>query len=207
MRIIQIPTLGRSGRFGNWLLLYSYARKRAERHDAILQTPDWPGRKIFDLHDPLIEERVGDQFWFQCDKVYDPNYTIEDFRRYLPFKTFLFPENHVPKLAVHMRRGDFTGSPLWPNVAQETIGNGILDAKLKLEDVEFFTEEEPHRTKLFQPQDTYLWDFVLMAHAETLFVYPSSSFSGCAGMLNTNAVYLPHDYTNGPTDCHWKLRA
>lgn len=50
---VQMTTLGGNGRFGNQLLQYAFVRLYAERHGLALEVPDWIGRDLFDLDDPL----------------------------------------------------------------------------------------------------------------------------------------------------------
>jgi hypothetical protein len=50
---VQKTTLGGHGRFGNQLLQYAFVRLHAAEHDLIAEFPDWIGRDLFDLDDPL----------------------------------------------------------------------------------------------------------------------------------------------------------
>jgi hypothetical protein len=50
---IQMTRLGSYGRFGNQLLQYGFIRLHAAEHDLIAEFPDWIGRDLFDLVDPL----------------------------------------------------------------------------------------------------------------------------------------------------------
>jgi hypothetical protein len=53
MQRLTMSTLGANGRFGNQLLQYGFLRMYAEEHGLALETPDWIGRDLFDLDDPL----------------------------------------------------------------------------------------------------------------------------------------------------------
>lgn len=52
-RRLAMSTLGANGRFGNQLLQYGFLRMYAAAHGLALETPDWIGRDLFDLDDPL----------------------------------------------------------------------------------------------------------------------------------------------------------
>jgi hypothetical protein len=45
--------LGTQGRFGNQLLQYAFVRLYCEQYQLDLEVPDWMGRDLFDLDDPL----------------------------------------------------------------------------------------------------------------------------------------------------------
>ena len=50
---VTMSTLGANGRFGNQLLQYGFLRMYAAEHHLAVETPDWIGRDLFDLNDPL----------------------------------------------------------------------------------------------------------------------------------------------------------
>lgn len=50
---VTMSTLGANGRFGNQLLQYGFLRMYAEVHGLAAEAPDWIGRDLFDLDDPL----------------------------------------------------------------------------------------------------------------------------------------------------------
>jgi Tetratricopeptide repeat len=50
---VQCTGLGLDGRFGNQLLQYAFVRLYAQRHGLIAELPDWIGRDLYDLDDPL----------------------------------------------------------------------------------------------------------------------------------------------------------
>lgn len=52
--VVQMTTLGANGRFGNQLLQYAFLRSYAERFGFDFEVPDWIGRPLFGLDDPLI---------------------------------------------------------------------------------------------------------------------------------------------------------
>jgi len=51
-------SLGRNGRFGNQLLQYAFLRLYAQEHKLVAECPDWIGRDIYDLDDPLPSTRL-----------------------------------------------------------------------------------------------------------------------------------------------------
>jgi Tetratricopeptide repeat len=55
MSCITMTTLGANGRFGNQLLQYGFLRMYAGVHGLEVEAPDWIGRDLFDLDDPLPE--------------------------------------------------------------------------------------------------------------------------------------------------------
>ena len=50
---ITMSTLGENGRFANQLFQYSYAKLYALRHGLTAAFPDWEGRQLFGLDDPI----------------------------------------------------------------------------------------------------------------------------------------------------------
>ncbi len=52
---VSMTALGARGRFGNQILQYAYLRLFAARAGAVAETPDWIGRYVFAIDDPLAE--------------------------------------------------------------------------------------------------------------------------------------------------------
>src|SRR5712664_4092934 len=50
---VTMSTLGLNGRFGNQLLQYGFLRMYGAEHGLSVEAPDWIGRDLFDLNDPL----------------------------------------------------------------------------------------------------------------------------------------------------------
>ena len=50
---VSMSTLGMNGRFGNQLLQYGFLRAYAAEHGLCAEAPDWIGRDLYDLDDPL----------------------------------------------------------------------------------------------------------------------------------------------------------
>src|SRR5258706_2791443 len=66
---IQMTSLGANGRFGNQLLQYAIVRRYAEATGLTAEFPDWIGRDLYDLDDPLpsatlptMDEKSADIF-------------------------------------------------------------------------------------------------------------------------------------------------
>jgi hypothetical protein len=66
---ISMSALGQYGQFGNQLLQYAFLRLYAQEHGLSAQAPDWIGRDLFDLDDPLpqaptpmVDEAQADLF-------------------------------------------------------------------------------------------------------------------------------------------------
>ena len=57
-QVICNSSIGQLGRFGNQLLQYGFLRIYAARHDLEIWAPDWVGRDLFDLDDPLPERAL-----------------------------------------------------------------------------------------------------------------------------------------------------
>jgi hypothetical protein len=55
---ISMSALGQYGQFGNQLLQYAFLRLYAQEHGLEAQAPDWIGRDLFDLDDPLPEMQL-----------------------------------------------------------------------------------------------------------------------------------------------------
>jgi len=222
-RILQLPELnGSHGRFGNMLIWYGLGRWLCEKYGATLQTPQWPGEQVFQIDDPPIEGAPcvllswpfspemevweGRAILNTAEYSFPTDFSNEDFWRWLPFrKEFEYPHEFKEyACAIHVRRGDFLLSDKWPIVAESAMLKAARDAGR--EHVTIVSEEAPHRNPNHPAKLGWLEDFLILCHAKTLFVYPASSFSGCAARFNTGTVYIPHDYHNGPTECRWEKR-
>lgn len=220
-RILQIPQLnGSFGRFANKLLWYAMARWFCEKYDAVLQTPQWEGEHVFEINDAPMEGSPNillswpmspdDEPWkgiaqLNTDKYsFVPQYSDDDFRRWLKFRQLYWRPAFPFETVAHVRRGDFVNENKWPIVSEETIAKGCEEHGLK--NLEFVSEESPHINIGFPQKLSFMEDFLIMCHSQNLVVYPASSFSSCAARFNQGNVYIPQDYKNGPTECRWELR-
>ena len=57
-QFVTMRALGANGRFGNQLLQYGFLRLYAARVDAEAVAPDWIGRDLYGLDDPLLDAEV-----------------------------------------------------------------------------------------------------------------------------------------------------
>lgn len=142
-RRISASRLGLDGRFGNQMLQYGFVRLYAERHGLTLETPDWLGRHLFDLDDPLLGSPLPIIDEQRADLASDRTgcFAGHDIRGYFcgdvsgwasdqeQFRTIFRPGRHVASLlddalshvrragrsmvAIHLRRGDFGWGPFW----------------------------------------------------------------------------------------------
>lgn len=226
-RILQLPELGTIGRFGNALMFYALGKWFCNKYNAVLQTPLWIGDTVFEVDDPPIEGAPnvrlswplapemepweGIAMFNFAEYSFPPMYTDEQFRSWLRFR----PQYQKPMFGrhdcyccAHVRRGDFASQPeSWPQVSKEQIEAAIREQGLDPQFVTWITEEVPHTNGEHPLKLSFLEDFLMMVHARNLFVYPSSSFSGCAARFNRNNVFVPMDYHNGQTDCIWVPKA
>ena len=142
-RRISASRLGLDGRFGNQLLQYGFLRLYAERHALTLETPDWLGRHLFDLDDPLPGTALPARDERQVDLAADRSgrFAGHDIRGYFcgnasgwsdrqaQFRTLFQPGRHAAPfvddvlsqvrragrtlVAIHLRRGDYGWGPFW----------------------------------------------------------------------------------------------
>lgn len=222
-RILQLPQVGGShGRFGNCLLWYALAKSFCEKYEATLQTPDWIGERVFELNDPRMSGQSNvllswplapdTEPWEGIAELNTREYSFPmefsnaDFRRWLPFRKEFAWFPYVRHVVVHVRKGDFLDqSGSWPIVTTEQCVQAAKAVYLEAEP-EVICEDAPHNYMNYGHKLAFLEDFLWLCHAENLFVYPASSFSGCAARFNTGKVWQPMDYHNGPTECRWELR-
>jgi len=222
-RILQLPELGgANGRWGNQLQWFAIGKWFCEKFDATLQTPEWLGERVFDIDDPRIEGAPNVLLSWPLAPEMKPwegiavlntrqysfpmDFTDEQFQRWLPFKGAYRAFPYTRHVVVHVRTGDFLAQPdSWPIVSKDEC---VAAAKLVFPNAEpeVICEDAPHDFMRYGHKLAFIEDFLWMCHAENLFVYPASSFSGCAARLNKGNVYQPMDYHNGPTGCRWELR-
>lgn len=140
---ISATRLGLDGRFGNQLLQYGFLRLYAERHGLTLETPDWLGRHLFDLDDPLPGDPLPAIDEQRADLAADRTgcFAQHDIRGYFcgdvsgwagdraRFRAFFDPGHYAAPIlngalsqvrragrtlvAVHLRRGDYGWGPFW----------------------------------------------------------------------------------------------
>ena len=98
-----------TGRFGNQLFKYAYARALAEQQGHELHTTPWVGQKIFDLSDPPIDgtvQRIIGEQQHGGNLIY----TRSDVKRWFKLKPEIeYGLSFLPpvEIACHIRWGDF----------------------------------------------------------------------------------------------------
>ena len=75
---VTMSTLGANGRFGNQLLQYGFLRMYAAEHGLGVEAPDWIGRDLFDLDDPLPSAALPVASEETCDLCASLNREIPD---------------------------------------------------------------------------------------------------------------------------------
>jgi len=201
-RVVQITCLGSKGRFGNQLFQYAFARAYAERHKAILETPEWIGQYLFGLADPppsrklprtSTDEAPADgrvnidlfgYFGFSGDLARQP-WSIKQVRAWFTFTRLAMEAYPIPQgdyVAVHLRRGDF----------KRFLKRTCI--------VKRSAYEKALRQNGFDPQHA-VWvseeggnpmpqDFLTLMRAKVLFL-SNSSFSYWAGLLGGQRCFAP----------------
>ena len=197
-----------SGRFGNNLFQYAFARSYAELHNCELEVPDWDGTKIFVSDDKKLDERElvqrhtsAVEDWFgetdiiihgcpmrQKHLIYDWN----DTRRW--FGNFSEPASdlleRIPELPCvsHLRHGDFIGLPDFIAVSAES-------SMLHPENENYRAVSE-HDALVFDHEMAmnlpFLTDFLFLMKARVLF-RANSTFSWWAAILGDHEkVFAPN---------------
>lgn len=138
---VGFSELGGQGRFGNQLLQYGALRLYADRAGAEAEAPDWIGRDLFDLDDPmptgpltrLSEDAVDllagparsgvDLFGYFCGSWKDVSHRRNDLRAlfrpaqrsagYLETAEQRVRAGGRTVVAIHLRRGDFGYGKFW----------------------------------------------------------------------------------------------
>ncbi|MSO93953.1 MAG: tetratricopeptide repeat protein [Rhodospirillales bacterium] len=75
---VTMSTLGANGRFGNQLLQYGFLRMYGAEHGLAVEAPDWIGRDLFDLDDPLPSAALPIASEETCDLCASLNREIPD---------------------------------------------------------------------------------------------------------------------------------
>jgi hypothetical protein len=180
--IVTVSCLGNQGQFGNQLFQYAYARAYSESIGAELHTPDWIGRPLFGLNEPVMQglgdvDLVG---YFQQPEhlaLLSKTKLKKWFRFANPIK--------VPKheLVFHQRRGDYLNYPdFWGVVSDDSYKKAALEIGLNPQDAVVLDDS--------RGSDFMLTDFFIMMNCKTLF-RANSSFSWWAATLGTCKVYSP----------------
>lgn len=234
MKIFHFVDCGREGLFGNRLMYYCIARKKAEEVNGILETNDWFGREMFTLNDPFLYETR----WFGNDieflksvsgwnghvKAWRSNIKWGDVRRYLQFQPqFINPKVVSHKAVIHLRGADFHNNS-HPDVSESDAISEVMSLGFSREEIFVVSQDHPGSwpecpiLKHEFPTDFtpvpgannsiggVLTDFQTLMKAQNLFLYPISTFSAMAGAMGTGEIWEPYGYCNGPTKVHWQKK-
>lgn len=212
--IIQAKLLGR---FGNQLHQYAACRKYAELHNAVLETPDWVGRRIFGLTEPdfscelpevndggcgcppalrwgQVNIRLGGYFQFQTWIALLCKQELQSWLRVDPMLAAVCAPSKRPRIAVHRRQGDYVGHPLYCNVRRASYLRCLEKILPRYgfadDEVVWVEEEHPRVVTGIPPELSFLPDFMTLMRAAVL-VRANSTFSWWAGALGNGHVYAP----------------
>jgi hypothetical protein len=161
-RIIQFSQLGNFGRLGNQMFQYAFARAYAEKHNAVLEIPNWIGESIFkNVSHPPLSKRLPRM---TLDKIPWGEVNIDLFG-YFQFKEcfdilsesklrewFTFQDRWLEKyskrngdVVAHIRRGDYVEK--YPNVFCIISENSYIQACRKYDldekNLIWLSEEKP----------------------------------------------------------------
>lgn len=222
MNVIQIPAIGKHGRFCNWLLHYLTGKYYAERVGAKVATHHWIGRDLFDLDDLLIQKEEQPISGHTYLKPFNGTIALPPFF-FLPFdlyskcltRTFVqktlkwkpeFLSPYIPKVeaAVHVRRGDYSYLTDFPWIELPEICEALNRCGEDPDDVEFVREDEPHQIGVYPYGYEHIEDFQILMKAKRIYVYPRSTFSQVAALLGNGEVYMPFGWTKGKSIVNYK---
>jgi hypothetical protein len=198
--IIQVKF---AGYFGNQLHEYVACRKYAEILGAKLEVPDWEGRHIFGLLDPVwscdLPERNGDESfewgdtnirlsgYFQLQKWIGLLSRVE-LRRWLVVRPEIIdvcPMRGGSYTAAHMRQGDYVGNPFYANIPERSYLRACEEHGLVID-----TWAKQNSPRYMQGIPDFLPDFLMLMRA-TVLLRANSTFSWWAGALGDGDVYAP----------------
>lgn len=209
--IITLRRLGTFGRFGNAMFQYAFARAYAEKYNAVLQTPEWIGQKIFNISDPPIQNHNLPQTtcdvvpwgqtnidllgYFQHKMFLDimtrswlkKVFTIQD--RWL--KHFEKPMNYY--IGAHVRKGDYGGlTSIFAIIKEISYINACDKFGLDSQKLIWVTEENPTCNKIMEDEGIpFLYDFLTLMHANVI-LRGNSTFSWWAATLSDAKIYSPN---------------
>jgi hypothetical protein len=192
-----------TGRFGNQLFQYAFARAYAEAHQATLLTPEWIGKIIFNLSDPPLNMNLP---LAGFDEI--PNGRVNlTLRGYFQFQDainymsrtklkswFQMQEHWRQKfttrlsIAAHLRRGDYAHNhnTIFCLVSEASYVAACKKFRLDENKITWISEE----TQKTQEAIPFLEDFALLQNADIL-LRANSTFSWWAGILGNGRVFSP----------------
>jgi hypothetical protein len=205
--LVQCTTLGSFGRFGNQLFQYAFARAYADLYGAILEVPDWIGRRVFGLNDPY-PSRVLTRTAQDCIPWGDVNVDLFGYfqkneclsilsrarlRQWFqiqPRWEAMASLPGKPYIAAHLRRGDYVSryASVYCTISRDSYIRACeqfaLDASLLI----WVSEETPRPFP--EPELGFMSDFLALKHADVL-LRGNSTFSFWAGVLSDGRVFSP----------------
>ena len=209
MRIVQITSLGKFGRWGNQCLQYAFARAYAEKHGAVLEIPDWIGRRVFDIPYHPISRKLQR---CRCDVIPWGQTNIDlhgyfqndvalrilsraKLRAYLQLKPewlSRFPKPRDYYVAAHVRRGDYASqfSTIFCLVSRQSYLNACDTFGLDKEKLLWVSEESQQPSDLESEGLGFLPDFLTLMQADVI-LRANSTFSWMAAALSNAKVFSP----------------
>lgn len=202
-----MSSLGKTGRFGNQLFQYAFAKTYADKFNCVLEIPiDWMGRNIFEIEDapiskPLPKTELDDiafgevnidlNGYFVHQKFLDIM-NEDDVRKMFTFQKEWINKFNKPKqyyVASHLRHGDYVGGKKYCTISEKCYIETCKNYGYKDEDIIIVSEEKR------QPNDPmdmgFLYDFFVLMNADVLF-RSNSTFGWWAAFLgNQEKVYSP----------------
>lgn len=196
-----------SGRFGNQLFKYAFARAYAEHWGLRLLTTPWIGQEIFQINDPPMEGKMEerDSLLFEqwdgeenveitgvCQHQKHLIYVKHDAKRWFRFRPAVqkaLESIPRPLAAAHLRWGDFlTPDSEFVAISKESYLEAMWKYSVDSTKVEWISEEAP---MILEGLPSFLPDFYRLMSANVLF-RANSSFSWWAGTLGSHTwVFSP----------------
>lgn len=207
--MISISKLGKSGRFGNQLFQYIFAKRISELNGVQLSTPQWIGQEIFENinETDLGEAKINmpwDEFslkgksynlqgYFQAQRhvdLWSREYAKSIFKIKPEIKELLWTPK-TPYITCHRRLGDYasTYNNHFCIVSKESYQAKLQELNLDYE-VIWVSEESPNRNDKLPASLEFLQDFWILMNADIL-LRGNSTFSWWAGALGTPKIFSP----------------
>lgn len=189
MKTVGTPLIGR---FGNQLFQYAHARAYAGATGMTLVTPNWIGRRIFNIEDPVSDSpdvMLGGYCQDQESLIYTRSQVKQWFSLKDGIRAALEGESPVYDVVVHRRFGDYLDLG-YPVPSDAAVERALLENGHDPANASFAKEESPLRLPSFDGELSFLPDFWRMMTAKTLF-RANSTFSWWAATLGTCRVFSP----------------
>lgn len=191
--------LGEGG-FGNALFKYAFARAFAVRGGLQLFTTPWIGQKLFGIDDrPLSGAPPGvgiiPGFSQRGSDIIYTKAQVREWFKFLPEVIDKLKGIEPPKVAVHLRWGDFVDHHGFIAVSAPSARKAVEERGYNLEDVTWVCPNNPLLIEGVVP--TWLPDFWRLMTAKVLFRGPST-FSWWAGTLGEDRPIFSPDQRGIP---------